>query len=351
MRNVFQSSATPWALVLTMLLLTVPGCSFSINGGYSFNFSGVTAENKEKGVISAGIEQIEIHNQFGNVDIKLADSDPDWTWESKVWADSQESADALLKTLSMDVATDGNKQTWTVLMPESSADLNGVQSNLTLMLPAEVKVKLTNAHGNVKIENVAANVDLTNSHGNLDAVKIGKGSIVVRHGNTNLYSASGEIFIDSAHGNVSTADTEGKLKVNASHSSINVDGAHDVELHSSHGRISATDVHGDVIATSSHNSIQITSFGKSVSTKVEHGNIDLIAANHEFKSITAESSHGSIKVAVHESVTPSIDISTSHGNSKSEIDTNASSSQKVVLKASHGNIRVTKSDLVADQGE
>jgi hypothetical protein len=348
MKSSFDPSTKLSSLILTTAVLTLSGCSFTINGGYSFNFSGDTAESSEQGVFSDGIEQIEIVNRFGNVDITLAESDPAWTWESKVWADSQERADAYIKTLSMDVATDGNTQTWTIVLPESSSDLNGVQSNLTLKVPADVEVKLLNAHGNVKVEDVTAKVDLTNSHGNVNASRIANGSVVVRHGDTILKSASGEVSIESAHGNVSTSEMEGKLKVNGSHSSINVDRAQDVALYSSHGRITATNIHGDVIATNSHASIDITSFGASVSAKAEHGNIDLIAANPDFKSIVAEATHGSIKVAVPESVTPSIDLSTSHGDAKSEIDTNASSSQKVVLKTSHGNIRVTKSDLVAE---
>ena len=319
-----------------------------ITGGYSFNFKGDTAETSEQGVFTEGITQIEIDNRFGNVDISLAKGDPGWTWESKVWADGQELADTLLEELSMDVSTVGDKQTWTIAMPEASSDLNGVQSNLTLKMPADVKVKLTNAHGNVKVENMTANLDLNNSHGNLNASHIVDGSIVVRHGNTNLESATGEVSIDSAHGNVSALTVEGKLTVHGSHSSIKVDGAQDVELKSSHGKITATNVDGNVVATNSHDSIKITTFGESVTAKSSHGKIDLIIANPDFKSVKAETSHDSIKVALPESVSPSIDMSTSHGNSKSEIGSNDSSPQKVVLKASHGNIRVVESDLVAE---
>jgi hypothetical protein len=351
MKSSFDPSAKLSCLILTTAVLTLSGCSFSINGGYSFSFTGDTAENSEQGVFSDGIEQIEVVNRFGDVDITLAESDPTWTWDSKVWANSQERADALLETLSMDVTTDGNTQTWTIVMPESSSDLKGVQSNLTMKVPADVDVKLLNAHGNVRIDGMTARVDLTNSHGNVNASKIAKGSIVVRHGNTTLQSASGEVSIDSGHGNVSASDLESKLTVNGSHSSISVDTAEDVVLDASHGRIVAKNIHGDVIATNRHASTDITSFGASVSANAAHGNINLIAANPGFNSIVAEATHGSIKVALPESTTPSIDLSTSHGNANSEIDSNANSLQKVMLKAEHGNIRVTKSDLVAEVGQ
>lgn len=335
-------------LFLTTSVLTFSGCSFSINGGYSFNYSGETAESTEEGAFSDGIEQIEIVNKFGDVQVSLAESDPSWTWESKVWANGQERADELLKTLSMDVATDGKTQTWTFLMPESSPDLKGVQSNLTMEVPAGVEVKLSNAHGNVIVNNMTANVDLTNSHGNLNASKIASGSIAVRHGSTVLESASGEVSIESAHGSVSASNTEDRLSVDGSHSSIKVDTAQDLELHASHGSIEAKNVQGAVNASNSHASIDITSFGTAVSAKTQHGGIELIVANPEFTSVVAESSHGSIKVALPESVTPAMDLSTSHGDAKSEVDSNASSPQKVVLSATHGNIRVSKSDVVVE---
>ncbi|MFK7768691.1 MAG: hypothetical protein AB8B55_15835 [Mariniblastus sp.] len=335
-------------LCLVAAALTFSGCNIMVAGGYSFNYTGQTAQSLESGVFSEGVTQIEVVNKFGDVNVMLAQGDPGWTWDKEVWADSQQQADVFLDDLLMNVETVGDKQTWTILMPESSSDLNGVKSNLTFSLPADIKVKLENAHGNVNAENLTARVDLTNSHGNLKASNLADGSLKVRHGNVDLMSASGALVINNSHGNVAVTGTEGSLEVDGSHSSINIDNAQDVKVSSSHGKISAKNIHGKIDASNSHDSINISTFGDSVLAKATHGKIDIVVSNSNFKSVDAETTHDSIKLSLPASVSPAISMSTSHGDSKSEIGSSDSSPQKVTLKTSHGNIRINKSNVVAE---
>ena len=364
MKSIFNPVST-FSVFLVAATLSFTGCNL-VSSGYSFNYQGETAETMEQGDFGEGVTQIEVLNKFGDVNVTLAQGDAGWTWEAKVWADSQELADTFLEELSMDVQTEGDKQVWTITMPDSSADLNGVKSNLTFKVPADVKVNLENAHGNidvgelsanvvlsnghgnVKVENLSGSVNLTNRHGNLNASNIAGGSINVSHGDLSLNAATGAVSIESGHGKVITVAVEGDLKIDGAHSSISVDGGQNVELKSRHGKITATGIRGNIVASNSHDSTKITTFGETISVKASHGKVEVTAANPGFKSIELETEHNSINLQLPKSVTPAISMSTSHGKSKSEIGSDDNSSQKVTLKNQHGNINVTKADLVAE---
>ena len=164
------------------LILAIGGCHFS---GTFFTFRGVTTTTSQQGIVNADITQVEISNQFGDVNIDRADGEPNWKWDAKVWAGAKPQVDQFIKELVMDVKVVDGKQTWTLLMPPDTSGLNGVQSNLTLRVSADTIVKLENAHGNVSVANLASDVEIDN-----------------RHGNALLDELSGNLKASNAHGDL-----------------------------------------------------------------------------------------------------------------------------------------------------
>lgn len=354
----FHSAIASSAIVVA----TFSGCNLNIAtiDGYSFDYSGETAETLTEGTFTAGITQIEVVNKFGNVKITVADGEPKWTWDSKVWADTQELADEYLQELLMHVDTNGTTQTWTVSLPDSSSDLNGFKSNLTLMIPASVKVKLENRHGKVDVSKLASEVELINghgdvtltdlqakvvaknAHGNLTASNLNDGEFNVSHGNSDIQSAE-NISINSSHGSVKAAQVAGALIVQGSHSNITVDSVQgSSNIKTSHGNIAAMGLAGNVTTKNSHGSTNVSTRGELVSIYSSHGKILLTMNSDSFQSIDLETTHSDINVALPANVIASIKMNTTHGDTSSEVGSNAESSQKVQLKNQHGNIRVTK---------
>lgn len=340
-------------LAIATCCVAFAGCnlSFTMVDGYSFDRTGETAEFSDDGEFSEGITEIKIINKFGDVKIASADGEPGWSWNSKVWADTQELADLYIDDLAMEVDTVGNTQTWTIVMPEASSDLNGVESNLTLRIPDGVETKLENRHGNVMIRNLSSRVDLKNAHGDIDvksvtgklevvnahgkidANQIGEGVFKNSHGNTDVRDASANVTIKSSHGRVKAEQIQGDLNFDGSHSNL------------------VADTSGNVTASNSHGSNKVITSGARTRIDSSHGNIDLTLYSGSFDSIELETSHSSIHVMLPASCEPAIVMDTSHGSSKSEFESNPSSKQVVNLKNRHGNIKVSKSQVIAEVAE
>ena len=331
-------------------VLTFAGCdiSFTMVDGYSFNWTGQTAERSEEGEFDEGVTKIKIVNKFGNVSLSQAEGEPGWSWDAKVWAESQELADLFIDELLIDVETDGNTQTWTVALPETDPDLNGVKSNLVMKLPADVSATIENRHGNclvknletaVKLENAHGDVDLNsvtgritaeNAHGDLMANEIGEGTFRNSHGDTNIVNSISDVTIKSAHGSVRAEKIQGSLS-----------------FEGSHGELIAMDV-GSVTAKNSHGKTKIRSTGERVDVDSSHGDVQVTMNSGSFKSIELETTHSSIEVFLPASCEPSIAMDTTHGKMVSEFESKSGSGPRVDLKNRHGNIKVHKSEITAE---
>lgn len=347
------------------VMLGFSGChlNFTMVDGYFFDYTGETAEFQDQGSIDEGVTKIKINNQFGNVKISHSIDQPGWTWNSTVWAESQELADQFIQEFVMDVVTDGNTQTWTVLLPESSAELNGVKSNLTLVVPSDVEIQLENRHGDVDLSELTGPLVAKNSHGNLVANQIAGGSLTVSHGNTTVLMSTGNISIDSSHGDVNVDGIVGELTIDARHSEIrasevsskvDVKTTHDniivsklqgdVILNNSHGKITATELEGSVTTKNRHGNTTISTSGNTVSADSSHGNIRVTVTNDAFSSVELETSFGSIELKLPAAANPSIKMDTSFGDTNSEFESMQGSSQSVILKNQHGDIEVKQSN-------
>lgn len=351
-------------VALTVAMLGFSGCrmNFSMVDGYFFDFSGETAEFQDQGAIDEGVTIVKIDNRFGDVKIVHATDQPGWTWESKVWADTQELADQFIQEFVMDVQTEGDTQTWTVLLPESSAELNGVQSNLTLNVPSHVEVQLENRHGDVELKDLTGTLVVENAHGNLDARQIAGGTLTVSHGDTTVESSTGNLSIDSSHGDVKVDGVEGELTIDGRHSEIKAQDVSanadfktthdnivvselrgDVNLNNRHGNITATGLEGSVTSENRHGTTTIAASGNTVSAESAHGDVRVTVTSESFTSIELETSHGSIELELPASASPTITMDTSYGDTDSEFESTNASSQSVVLKNQHGDINVKKS--------
>ena len=325
---------------LSIGLLTLAGCHWS--SSHNWSFTGATAEQSLTGEFSDGIKRVVVVNEFGDVKINLAEGQPGWKWDAKVWADTQPIADEFLEIVSMDVQTDGDTQTWTLVLPEISDMLNGVKSNITLRLPAEVQAGVSNRHGDVSIENLQTAVAIENAHGNVFAKQLGDAQFTIRHGNTDIHSAE-TVNIDAAHGNVKVRNLMGALAAEVGHGNFDASEVQQAtNIEARHSNISADRLEGDVEIENNHGNTNISTSGNDVSLRSSHGNIHLAMQSDAFESIDIQNNHANIRVDLPSDTVAVIDISANHGNADTDIPSTPDAERTVQLRNNHGNIRVEK---------
>ncbi len=363
------------ALVGCVLL---SGCNISIVGGYSFNFTGEKVDKSESGSFAEGIQLIKVENQFGDIKVVSdAEGEAGWQWDASCWGDSVELAEIGLEDTFLDIQTEGQIQTWTLIMPEEMSDINGVKSDFTFRVPTGIDVSFINSHGNIEADSLDSNFTSNNSHGNVSltnmkgnnlvknnhgdvtAQNIGSSEFTVNHGKSTIESATGQLKFQGSHGRVSIDTVDGDLevgcghtdievrrvtqnaKVKTNHDSIEITGViGNLVVENSHGKISVTDVIGDVTASNQHSDTNITTASENVSVTSQHGDVKIRNENPDFKEITASTSHDEIELILPGVESAAIEMKTTHGDTKSEVDSQDSSPQKVSLTNRHGDIKI-----------
>ena len=361
-------------------LLTGCEVNFRSFDGYSFDFTGSKKEKHETGKLDDGIKRIEVENRFGDLKLVPAtDDETGWSWDATCWADSDEMAQTQLDDMFLDIETIGETQSWKLVMPESSRDLNGVKSDLTIRVPAGLQVKLLNAHGNLEAVGIDSDLTAENSHGDISlseltgkgAVKLSHGNftatkitdlkLTVNHGNSKIESATGAVLFDGSHGDFVASHVDGDLTIQASHTGIEVDHLSksaklqtthnsivasellgNVEIENSHGEIRVSDSSGNLKTTNHHGATKIAAAGESITVWSEFGRVEIAVIGSDFQTIRAETTHSDLVLTLPESTEANLAIDISHGAEKSDLASVANSPRRISLKNSFGDIEIKK---------
>ncbi len=351
MKNNNQStrpfSLTTFSLLSVALIsLLATGCnlSFSMVDGYTFDQTGEIAESVDSGSFSAGLTELKVENKFGNIEIATTDGEPGWSWNKKVWGETQEMADIFLDQVILDVQTNGSTQTMTLVLPEPDSDFNGLDSKLILKVPAGIKTKLINAHGDTAASNLDGDFELESRHGNVSLREMA-GSIEAKNAHGDLTAKNtGRAILKVSHGNADISDATGSVEIESSHGTVEAESiAGDVDIEGSHSTLKLTNISGNVSTKTSHARTKIDTTGQSVIATSSHGNIEVSIANSDFRSIEISTSHANIDLSLPSNSSPNIDMNTTHGSKNSEFES-TDGSQPVKLRSSHGDIRVKKSE-------
>ena len=349
---------------LAMGLVLLAGCDVHFNMGhnYGFTYTGETAETDDGGTIDAAITKVRIVNKFGPVVIRPQgenDEEATWTWHGKVWSPTKEQAEAYTEELLVDVQTEGTTQTWTLLMPESADDLDGVESRLEFVLPPSMIVDLNNQHGDSEVVNMQGELELDQSFGNLVLQQFNYAKVDIRHGEGMIEDGQGDLEFDGAFTKLVVRRMKGNVTCEAQHSEVSVDqvaGDVDLEttfdrllvdgvegrarLENAHGDIQAN-IQGDVEAENRHGDIQLASGGQRVTITGAHGDIQLRMSRTDFAKIDVDTSFGDLLVQLPADAQPTIEMDTRFGETESDFESAAGSAQsRVKLENSHGDIEV-----------
>ena len=310
-------------LAIGIACATFSGCSFTITDGYVFTYEGEKVEKSESGSIEGDIQIIEIENQFGQVQVDERGGSGEWAWSAACWAATADEASEFLDQLKIEVTTDGNRQMWKVVLPESDWNLQGVESNLVIHPPKNCEIRSVNRHGDTNLSGLTGTSDVENSHGNLEASQLtGSTKLTGRHGNVKISQLGASGQIDVEHGDFTLTES-----------------LDEIELSVRHGDTKIVQAAGGLNIDSKHGELQIESSGPNVQCVSKHGDVELTYTGSNPTQLELETAHGDITLNWGSTVAPNVVLSTSHGQATSKIRSEADG-PKVLLDTRHGDILV-----------
>lgn len=330
--------------------------SHGLRDGYRLDRKGPMASVRRNGDIFADVKNIAVDNAYGKVRVEVTDGTPGWSWELTCWANTLRKAEYFAREIEMRVDQRPDRSSWTLVIPgRQPRQLRGLESNLTLIVPASVKVNVRNQHGDteilgvqgetrarcqysrIRLSDLAGNVDVETSHATITAERIPGARLVNRHGSITatgvegdlqaitehgqvvVHRVAGELRVNSQHGKVVASEIAGNAEIQTSYAEIQLEDADgDTVLRNLHGRISGRRLRGNVDALNQYEGIDLDVDGPEVVCKNRNGGIKLHLASPNLRSVRAETSHADLEVNVSESLSPKIQAQTNHGTVKSD---------------------------------
>lgn len=277
----------PAAVLAILSLASIPACHIEIGGGggwvtaggYSFDRRGESAERQESGALPADAAALLVENRFGRVEVEAAADGFAWEWEGRCWGKDQATAERLLQDLQLRVEEADGATRMRLVMPSPSRELRGVESNLTVRLPAAARVSVENEFGG-----------------------------------TDLRGVRGDVRVESEHGGVEIRDAGGAVSVENAFGPVEVHGAGGrAQLHNEHGAIQASGLSGDAVVECSFGPVEVECSGERVRVENEHGKVDVRVGTCA-RQVEVECSFGPVEVVVPASVEARVSAATSFGD-------------------------------------
>ncbi|MBN2473934.1 MAG: DUF4097 family beta strand repeat protein [Pirellulales bacterium] len=395
----------PWLHALILLsLLTLPCCNLQFpleatSGGYRFDRRGQTANRHEEGEISPEIEHILLTHQFGDIRIEATDDGPSWSWDLTCWASTQETAEHFAKQIQMQTDQQAGEGGWTLVLPEPPVpELRGVESNLTLHVPATVDVEVSNGfgqteivgvrggtlvrcrHGKLHLANLGGELDAATSFASLSAEQIPGGKLANQHGSIRATDVGGDLHVESEFKDIEVRRVSGSLVARNAHGKITAEGVEqgadvrtsfnsielgevegEVLVRNRHGDIFASDLHGNVDLENEYGDVELVIDAGEVRCRNRFGRVTLSLTGSQPAVVRAETAFDDIQVNVFGAAEPKIEARTKYGRIQSQypvytLDTGSDNFEglpadttRLTLVNKHGDIRIDKVKDAADR--
>jgi len=378
--------------LVTMVLLRWGPVLWWGGSQYSFDRQGVTATAHRDGDILADAENVEVDNAYGKVRVEVADGTPGWSWDLTCWAKTVQTAEHFTQQIEMRVDQQPGRSSWRLVLPNPpTPELRGVDSKLTLRVPASAKVNVRNRYadteiagvqgetrarceyGKLLLEGLGGIVDAETSYAPLNAQRIRGGRLANTHNSITATDVGGDLEARAMYGEVNVHRVAGNLKVNSRYGKVTVSkiaGPLEIEAHfadvqldeidgnsrvrTRHGKISGQHLRGNVDARNEYNTIDLDVNCAEVVCHNQHGKIELHLADPKLRLVRAETAFADLELSVSESLSPKIEAQSRNGSIKSELpvyamETGTDNFQgldagvpRVTLKNEHGSIRIRK---------
>jgi len=238
----------PMHLKLFCLLLTtalcLTSCEISVNrtstqGGYTFDKVGEKLSRSESGALDGEVYSVAIDQMFGQVTVEATDGAPEFSWDLHCWGSTVEDAEMHLNEIRLEhTSPEGNHQFRLILPENTPPSLRGVESNLTVKIPANANVKVENRFGDsqvrgirgsvtgscqhcsVHLEDLEGIVDWKTSFDDLSASRISGGILRNSHGALHIDQVSGDLEVETSFDTANIKGVGGKLNATNKHAKL-----------------------------------------------------------------------------------------------------------------------------------
>lgn len=374
-----------------LVALALPSCgSYRLvsTGGYQFDKTGELRTREEAAELPRELDRMEIDHRFGIVQVLAEEGAPRFEWKLSCWGRTPADAERFVAEIALERSGEGGLQRFRLVLPEDpGAALRGVESKLTLRVPAATAVRLKNQHGSVEVigiagkvtgegahcsarlEDLGAPVEFSTSFDDLHALRIAGGTLANQHGSLTVGTVSGDLAVETSFAAATISDVRGSLRAENAHGQLGiervgggviattsfasltvVDVAGNAELRNAHGGITTRAIRGAVDAKTSFAGIEIECAGESAVVENAHGAIFLALTGAGIRSVAAETSFADLTLRLPAGARPAIIVDQKHGELDCPIPSlgaaNAASADanapRVELRVRHGDIKVTE---------
>lgn len=379
-----QRKISLWTTIASVAVLSLMfGCDKgpALNEFTDFTFEGQQASKSLTGTVGSSVRKIEIGNQFGDVKIVTSDGPASMSWSCSCWAATKQEAESFLQKVELKEFTSGITQTWTLQVPRGPWVVDGIESSVTLTLPATTNLEVKNRFGNVSIDGSEADIKLINMYGDIVAENLvgkcdfenGFGAVTVENvaqcrisnsqGNTTVKNVTGMLeaknsfgqlevtgvqgpaTIENSKGNIIAKNIDGKATLITGYATLNVDGVTgDANITNSHGRIYADNLTGSTVRIgNSFGPVEFSTAATSIECTNQNGKIEAEFTNPEFLNAKLTTKFNDVSLHLPATLTPEFKIDAKGGKVTSEFVGQASSNEQIVeVTTENGNVFVKK---------
>ena len=277
--------------------------------------------------IVPSVTNLTVESEFCDVTVTASDEPPAWSFDGKVWAKQQATADTLVSALRVTSEQVDDTVTLRVALPEDPENkLRGVEAKLNITIPASTKLSIRNEHGDALVQGTTVSTQIKNRHGDVRFVSLdGETSIDCEHGATTGSGLFGMAKVRARHGEVEIKEADASINVDTRHSNLKIE---------SLGGALQLDAH--------HGNAKIKGVLDSVEGDIRHYDLVMGLWNDDFASIAVASQHGDVILELPESATPAIVASAEFGDVSSEFEPSSGSEGTIKVDVQHGDIRISK---------
>ncbi len=294
-------------------------------GGFSWGGREVTAEETRtiEGPLPA---LIEVQNGRGWVEVHGADQDfAQLTFKKVVWHRNEDEAKDIAGRLRYTLTSAADR----LLLTTNREDFTrkNFETGFILTVPRSAAVKVVNAYGTVRVENIGR-VEVRNRHGEVRAANVGGPcSLETSYADVEAREIQGACGIVNSHGDVRAAAVRGDLTLETSYARIRVEDVGGLaDLRGSNTDVEALRVAGAVKIDSSYEKVRVVDVGPAaitghnlaVTAENVRGDLDIRTS---YEAVRVQGVSGKLNVEAHNSAIsadgvegPAITIRTSYEN-------------------------------------
>ena len=262
------------ALLLLVAGWAGTGCNVQLSLGSGLTHLTGFATRNAAGELAAATTQLEVENQFGELQVVVADAgSPNWTWKLETRAKTDALARSAADEVRFTAETNGTSVRLVVTLPKERRNRH-FDSQLIVHAPKTCAVTARNAFGTLRVAGVDGPVEAKDEFGALTVENI-KGEVRAQTAFAALRVREvGPARLKNQNGKLEATGVQGNVDAETSFAALTVTGVSGrAEVRNQNGAITLKDIRGAVQARTSFDRLLATDLGGPLQAANQNGSI------------------------------------------------------------------------------